>query len=97
MENEREMGENTREILMISELTGILSEKISSSDVSKNLANHQLVVDFSDRLMAKYGRDEVLKRKLFHVLASSGDITHEKSPYFDFDGDDSIEKFIREL
>jgi len=58
---------------------------------------HQQVVDFYEKLIKKYGYKEVIKRQLFHILAGSSGIDHSICPEFDFEGEDSIEKFIREL
>lgn len=57
---------------------------------------YEKIADFSAFLSKKYGKEEALKRRLFHVLVRTGK-ANAPYPYFDFEGDDSIEKFILSL
>jgi hypothetical protein len=70
--------------------------EISNKDYSHFLEVHAKVRDFYQRLVKKYTYEEVIKRKISHILGGSSYYDHD-TPYLDFEGEDSIEKFIREL
>ena len=53
------------------------------------------MVPFAKLLEQKYG-EERKKYLLYHVMISST-TDEESSPYFDFEGEDSVETFINKL
>lgn len=56
---------------------------------------YSVMVPFARSLERKYG-EECKKYFLYHIMIPSS--TDEKSsPYFDFDGEDSVENFINNL
>jgi hypothetical protein len=94
----KELPENMLESHKFTELEHIFLEKFSA-DV------HHRASDFCNELFEKYGRAEVTKRQLFHILARSNQNDHKSCPYFDFDVIDEetgevkhlIEDFIKSL
>ncbi len=91
---------NEDEVAKAAELKKIFLEKFLAqlySDTGGVDVTQDKLSSFCERLIAKYTREEVEKRLLFHVIVASGGVTEEVSPYFDFEGEDSIEKFIREF
>jgi hypothetical protein len=103
MENikpEKDLKQSVEESTKFGELWRIFEDKyLPSLEITgeEYLICHNKVLDFSKKIIDKYGYAEVIKRQLFHIIAGSGGMDHSKCPYFDFEGEDSIEKFINEL
>lgn len=96
----KDLVQNVTEAARLSHLSHVFDEKFMNSlsgDAESYLEVNKKVTDFSKKLFDKYGYNEVVKRQLFHVIAHSNLLTHAECPYFDFEGENSIEKFIEEL
>ena len=98
MENSnKDLIRNVEEAAKLTELMHMFDKKHFPRNEEDFFIIHDKVSVFAKKLFNKYGYDEVKKRQLFHVIANSSMSGHSSAPYFDFDGDDSIEKFINEL
>lgn len=62
------------------------------------LAMNDKFVDFIGELESRYGANIVRRCELFHFVSGSGLMPGyaEKETFFDFTGDDSIEKYLRD-
>lgn len=74
---------------LIRELKDMVLEASADADV---IGKYNKIVDFADHLLQKY--PDARSHQLFHVLI--GSTTPNPLAQFDFPGDDSIEKFIKE-
>ena len=98
MENSnKDLIKNVEEAAKLTELIHVFERKHFPDNEEDFFVVHDKVATFSKKLFNKYGYGEVIKRQLFHVIANSSMLGHDHCPYFDFSGDDSIEKFINEL
>ena len=103
MENSKILKDLPEAVKETEKFTDLYYVFLGKRDKILETKDPKIVSDFNDkihvfvnRLIENHGRDEVEKRKLFHVIADSS-IENEQLPYLDFEGEDSIEKFIREL
>lgn len=94
---EDKLIKSINESLRLTELEHLFREKMNPLHYAQEafLERHELIVKFCESLFKKYGYENVIKYQLFHVLAGSSGLSGEEAPLFDFEGDDSIENFIR--
>lgn len=98
------------EMSKFTELNYLFNEKSLPKDFESPEAGklfleiHQRIYQFCDKLIKKYGYSEVIKRKLFHLIAGSTGLSEKECPYLDFEEKDEkgetkhlIEEFIKEL
>jgi hypothetical protein len=69
--------------------------KSSLSDRSVMVANFDRIAEFSEKLRKKHGSQKLEQCRLYHLIAQS--TQKEPAEFFDFEGDDSIERFIDAL
>ena len=97
-EHKKDLIQSVEEAARLTHLMHLFQEKYETGINQENFFEiHDKVTAFAKKLFDKYSYDEVIKRQLFHVIAHSGIAHPNHSPYFDFEGDDSIEKFINQL
>lgn len=73
-----------------------LKERVGALYRKDRMGTHEKIAIFGNSLRGKYGKDEVRKCVMFHVLIGSSGYD-DIVKFFDFPGDDSIEKFIESL
>ena len=92
------MADNNLETSLISgENFNLLKEIVDAKyaeAATGDMAPYEKISKFCADLATKYGKEEVAKRRLFRLLARDNVLNSDDCPYYDFAGDDSIEKFI---